>query len=233
MTKPQGPTGRWPAGRRTRRPFRAAAAAAQPPGSRARRPGPAPGPARSPPSRPGRWHPTPATRLRARQAGEPQDRRGAPQQVSSGRGWRRSSRPGRGRGQPGGRRCLLIYAGGSLERRRRGHREGPAPLLRIRWRRWLHTHTRTHKHAHTHNFVLNEARLQRTCTPTHNTWGAEAHTAGLCPWSHLSASANPKVKLNLHQPPPPPPPPSLPPPPPPRSLSSPSSSSNSSRTCFP
>ncbi|XP_045677209.1 skin secretory protein xP2-like [Phyllostomus hastatus] len=43
--------GRWPPGRRTRRPSRAAAAAAQPRGSRARRPGPAPSPAPSPSAR--------------------------------------------------------------------------------------------------------------------------------------------------------------------------------------
>lgn len=48
--------------------------------------------------------------------------------------------PGRGAGadSPADSGILLIYAGGCLERgAAAGHREGPAPLLRIRWRRHL------------------------------------------------------------------------------------------------
>lgn len=229
VTKPQGQAGRWPAERRTRRPSgAAAAAAAQLPGSRPGRPGPAPSPARSPPAASGRWHPTPAAAPPVRRTDEPWGRCGAPHQVSSRRGARHLSRSGRGAqaaGRTAGSGLFTLGLPGERRRCRTRRKTRSPPSVAT-------ASVNTHTHAHDNSVVKGGPTPADLHPHTHSTWGAESHRAGLRPWSHLSASANPKVKLNLHQPPPPPPPSLPPPPPPPRSLSSPSSSS-SSRTCFP
>lgn len=114
VTKPPGQAGRWPAGRRTPRPCRAAAA--QPPGARARRPGPCAQPARPErPLAPDARDP-PRSPAGGRAPGRPP---GAPASFLS---------PLRGHGQLG-------TAGACAERRAAaGHREGPGSLLRIRRR---------------------------------------------------------------------------------------------------
>lgn len=177
----------------------------------------------------GTQRPRPFPELGGR-AGEPWDRRGRPIKFPLAAAGGDS--PSRER-VAGSRRtagsCLFPRRLPAERRRRRALRRTRSPASDLEATASVNMHTHTLAHG---NFVVIGGPTPADLHPplhTHNTWGAESHRAGLCPWSHLSASANPKVKLNLHQPPPPP---SLPPPPP-CSLSSPSSSTNSSRTCFP
>lgn len=153
VTKPQGQARRWPAGRRTRRPWRVAAA--QPPGSRARRPGPRPT-ARG--ARPARV----ATGTRRPSPDPEPSGRAHPGSAS----WHPSSLlwplPGHG---------YLGTAGASLFTPETARREGlpgteknPNPFLGPGGNSVCkHTHIHTHRDTQP-KIILNEARLQRTST---------------------------------------------------------------------
>lgn len=128
VTKPRGQARRWPAGRRTQRSWRVAAA--QSPGSRAHRPGPRPAArgARRARVAAGTRHPTPVTGPQAPRTSASWDRLTAAFKFTVVTARARATRD---------RGCQCIYTRDRQERRAAGHREEPGSLPRTWWRQCL------------------------------------------------------------------------------------------------